>query len=231
MKKRTATLALALMLVLAACGTAALSATPSPTPAETTLSESQQAASGGLSPETGVLLGSLEALRANGEGLDDERIIRDTLTYFFLLYNSLAARKHEGFDAPDFAAFFDADSPNYGNALYYVDYARYLSLLAELSDTPGYSWYNTLLEFESLKIDGDTAEAQVHNLLYMIYEGNDMLSAQGDTPVIELKRVDGVWLISDIETAISFVNAHTHEYTLDRIAELETELAQKEASQ
>ena len=129
-----------------------------------------------------------------------------------------------GYDVPDFTTFFDTSSPDYDKLVYNVDKARYFAMLAQVNGSPEYVWYNTTVTFNSLKIDGDTASAEVYDLLDMIYDGSDTMSAQGTTNYVDMRCVDGVWLITDITPADTFDGAVSHEELLEDIAELEAQL-------
>lgn len=228
--KRFIPVAMALALLLAACGEDA----PAPTSAQTEAvtpavtepavpSDTPQPERGGLSPTAEAALNELEFLRGSElAGENDERLIRETLTYYFLMRNDMLCER--GYDVPDFTTFFDTSSPDYDKLVYNVDKARYFAMLAQVNGSPEYVWYNTTVTFNSLKIDGDTASAEVHDLLDMIYDGSDNMSAQGTTNYVDMRCVDGVWLITDITPTDTFDGAVSHEELLEDIAELEAQL-------
>ena len=228
--KRFIPVAMALALLLAACGEDA----PAPTSVQTEAvtpavtepaapSDTPQPERGVLSPTAVAALKELEFIRGSElAGEDDERLIRETLTYYFLMRNDVLCER--GYDVPDFTTFFDTSSPDYDNLVYNVDKARYFAMLAQVNGSPEYVWYNTTVTFNSLKIDGDTASAEVYDLLDMIYDGSDTMSAQGTTNYVDMRRVDGVWLITDITPADTFDGAVSHEELLEDIAELEAQL-------
>ena len=228
--KRFIPVAMALALLLAACGEDA----PAPTSVQTEAvtpavtesavpSDTPKPERGGLSPMAVAALNELEFIRGSElAGEDDERLIRETLTYYFLMRNDVLCER--GYDVPDFTTFFDTSSPDYDNLVYNVDKARYFAMLAQVNGSPEYVWYNTTVTFISLKIDGDTASAEVYDLLDMIYDGSDNMSAQGTTNYVDMRCVDGVWLITDITPADTFDGAVSHEELLEDIAELEAQL-------
>ena len=226
--KRALLSAVALMLLLSACGvaaaptpppieTASVSTTPEPT---VTPTPEPAAETRGLSPFASVVFLHLKAARDRWED-DDENMIRETLEYYFLLKNDVEFVP--GYAVPDFAPFFDESSPDYDDLVFDVDKARYYRLLADVSDSPGLAWYNTFVRFNSIEIDGDTARVEAYNLRYFVYEGIRTHSVAGTTYYVELRKVDGVWLISGITAADSF-HEMTHAELLEEIARLEQEL-------
>ena len=228
--KRFIPVAMALALLLAACGEDAPAPTSVQTEAVTPVvtepavpPDTPQPERGGLSPTAVAALKELEFIRGSElAGENDERLIRETLTYYFLMRNDMLCER--GYDVPDFTTFFDTSSPDYDKLVYNVDKARYFAMLAQVNGSPGYVWYNTTVTFNSLKIDGDTASAEVYDLLDMIYDGSDTMSAQGTTNYVDMRCVDGVWLITDITPADTFDGAVSHEELLEDIAELEAQL-------
>ena len=54
----------------------------------------------------------------------------------------------------------------------------------------------------------------------MIYEGMRFMSGAGTTNYVELAKVDGVWLMTDILAADTFDGAVTHEELLEMIDQL-----------
>ena len=129
--KRFIPVAMALALLLAACGEDA----PAPTSAQTEAvtpavtepagpSDTPQPERGGLSPTAVAALNELEFIRGSElAGENDERLIRETLTYYFLMRNDMLCER--GYDVPDFTTFFDTSSPDYDKLVYNVDKARY----------------------------------------------------------------------------------------------------------
>ena len=219
--KRLAALALILALCISACGTetAGLSPTPEATPLPTATPSPVEEASGGVSPLCTAVLRELRHVRSSEfRSEDDEWQIRETLKYFFLLRRNIDCERE--YDIPDFSVFFDETSPDYDNLVYNIDKARYYRLLAEQDDTLDYVWYNCTLTIESLQIDGNTARAQVYDKMDMIYEGMRTMSGAGTTNYVELAKVDGVWLMTDILAADTFDGAVTHEELLEMIDQL-----------
>lgn len=226
--KRALLPAIALMLLLSACG---VTPAPTPPPIETaSVSTTPEAASvtptpqpdaepSGLSPFATVVLKQLKVTRDRWED-NDENMIRETLEYYFLLRNDV--EYEPGYAVPNFDPFFDESSPNYDDLVFDVDKARYYRLCAD--DCTGIAWYNTFVRFNSIEIDGDTARVEAYNLTYFVYEGANFMSGAGTTNYVELRKVDGVWRISDITAADSF-HEMTHAELLEEIARLEGELS------
>ena len=225
--KRIAPVLLALTLLLSACGAApAVEPTGSPEPEATpvqtpeTTPESTDAVESGFSPLASVIFKQLAQTRDFRQD-DDEQMIRETLWCYFLLRNDVL--NEIGYDIPDFSPFFDETSPSYDELVMDVDKARYYRLLAEVNDSRNLDWYNTTVRIDSLEIDGDTARVEAYNLMYMIYEGMDLMSGEGTTNFVELRKIDGVWRMSGLTAADSFHDI-THEELLEDIAELEGQL-------
>ena len=170
---------------------AAVSENPAPAP-ETDIPDA-----GEYSPAVSALLSDLERLR--GDKLaGDEQLVRESVRVYLEIKSGL--EYHPGWKEPDFDIFFDAGSPDYAALAADVGYSREMGELMAgnglevLSDSVS-------VDFSSVEINGDTASVDCYcTVEYLSASGGDTPSADGCRYWIELSKVDGVWLFTDLST-------------------------------
>lgn len=230
--KRIVPLILAL-LVLSACGAGAAEPTPADTSGSTSPSDiSTQNTLPPVEPGESYYArwarSALEDLREN-EFWDDEYRIRETVTmYIDLWYDrqyELGCTNYSVFND-----FFDAESEGYADLVYHSTEARRLGLMHLTSDFGPVVWHNYDLTFDELEVDGDTARVAVRSHARELEEDYSGMFSGMSFFWIDLRRVDGVWLMTDISpNSIYGDERHgTYEDLLDSIAELEAELGSEE---
>ena len=230
--KRIIPLILALLL-LPACGEEQQYAAPAePTPAETVGSTSPSDIPSQNTPppvEPGESYyanwarSALANLREN-EYWDDEHKIRDTVTMYIDLWYD---RQYE-LDCTDYSVFddfFDTESEGYADLIYHSTEARCLGLMHCSSVFGPVVWHNYDLTIDNLEVDGETARVTVRSLFRELWENYFGMPSGMYTFRIDLRRVDGVWLMTDISpNSIYGDERHgTYDDLLDNIAELEAE--------
>ena len=169
----------------------AVSENPAPAP------EIDTPDAGEYSPAVSALLSDLERLRGD-ELAGDERLVRESVRIYLEIKSEL--EYHPGWKEPDFDIFFDTGSPDYAALAADVGYSREMGELMAgnglevLSDSVS-------VDFSSVEINGDTASVDCYcTVEYLSASGGDTPSADGCRYWIELSKVDGVWLFTDLST-------------------------------
>ena len=169
----------------------AVSENPAPAP------ETDTPDAGEYSPAVSALLSDLERLRGD-ELAGDERLVRESVRIYLETKSELEYRP--GWKEPNFEIFFDTGSPDYAALAADVDYSREMGELMAgnglevLSDSVN-------VDFSSVEINGDTASVDCYcTVEYLSASGGDTPSADGCRYWIELRKVDGVWLFTDLST-------------------------------
>ena len=146
-------------------------------------------------PAVKALISDLALVRL---GDNDEQQVRETVRIYLMLKSEL--EYHPGWKEPNFEIFFDTSSDNYASLAADLDYSRGV---AEMMAGSGYEviWDNVTVDFNSVEIDGDRASVDCYcTVQYISSTVGDMLSGVGCQYWIELREVDGIWLLTDLST-------------------------------
>ena len=134
----------------------------------------------------------------------DEEAIEATIRYFseakFAQLNDQDAQRY------NFTEFFVPDYQQNTNLTYIGDRFELDRQLLIVNNAVN-AWYTVDVDIKDMEIDGDTAEVKFYETYrYARTNTPDITSAEGLSYKVELKKINGAWLISDLITNTSFDN-------------------------
>lgn len=161
------------------------------------VAESLQAAS----PYATAMLKQLETMREDSlaypDLYEDERLIRDTVTYLFQLKADMI---ENGYSESSFAPFLAPSAERRETTEYFIDsigtYRQQIS-----SYRMEILWGNLELEFNDITIDGTSATANIYESYSCVFSDSaDQITAMGSDCEVTLNKVNGIWYIDSVLT-------------------------------
>lgn len=218
-----------ILTLLTACGAPAAAPSPSATlgqcstPPDLTV-QTPGTNGDGMSPYAAWATDELLRVREN-EYLDDENKIIETVELFIYLSCEQICEPEYG-RYRYFDAFFDKTSEGYENLIYNSTETRYLGLSDAEPTTYGpIVWYDYDVDILSVEIDGDTAKVEAIDHIRKLRENYSEMQIGAFYYYLDLRKVSGVWLMTDVFPVSRYSVYGSYEELLGSIAEMEEEYA------
>lgn len=234
--KRTVILTL-VMLILTACGVPAAEPSPSAAAVETQAPTPEQYSTPsdltvqtpnrntvGMSPYAVWATDKLGNVRQNPYMDDEERIRKTVELFIYLSCDQMYEPEYGRYE--HFDAFFSKTSEGYENLMYNATETRYFGLMnTEPSMYGPIVWYDYDVDVMSVEIDGDTAKVEAKDHIQSLRENYSGMSSGTFYYYLDLCKVNGVWLMTDVFPVSRFDGYVSYEELLETIAAMEEEYA------